>query len=259
MFRRGGLARIGAGIGLAAWLGGMLLAAPAAAETFPVATGPDYVPFADPKLPRGGLTTELVTAVFTEMGHQVKVNWYPWKRCEDETRQGRQLATFPYIRTPERERDFLYSEDLFAVREQLWVRSDANLDVAEVGDLAGKKLCQPAGYAPPAALRAMIEAKRLWRDEASDMEACFNLLKMRRVDVIATNEMNGRTMNDKVLGGTGRPALVLATNGHHLIIGRAHQRGAAIMAEFNAALLRLKADGRYAEVVRRHLGWAPAP
>lgn len=79
------------------------LARPAcAAEQFALVTGEDYPPFADPRLPGGGLATILVRQVVAALGATARVDFLPWRRGYEDTLRGRYDGTFPYVRTPER-------------------------------------------------------------------------------------------------------------------------------------------------------------
>ena len=84
--------------------------APAILE-IPLATG-EWEPYTAEKIEGQGAFTEIVSAVFKEMGQPVKYQFYPWKRAEAETLAGNVFAAFPYIVTDERKKDYEFSDPI---------------------------------------------------------------------------------------------------------------------------------------------------
>ena len=103
-------------------------------------TGDDYAPFTDRKLPGGGLLTQVVMAALAEQQQTATLDWRPWMRGFKMAQAAEYDGTFPYIRTPEREADFLYSEPLYRVQQHIFSRSDETYEPDQLSALPGKRL-----------------------------------------------------------------------------------------------------------------------
>ncbi len=60
----------------------LLGATPVWAEKITLVTG-EFPPYTSKTLEHRGFSTEIVSAVFQEMGKEVEYKFYPWRRCED--------------------------------------------------------------------------------------------------------------------------------------------------------------------------------
>ena len=95
----------------------LLLSGLASAAPVQLVTGDDYAPFTDRELPQGGMLTELVQQALLQAGHQPKLSWLPWKRGYQATLRGQFDVTFPYLKTAEREADYLFSAPLYEITQ----------------------------------------------------------------------------------------------------------------------------------------------
>lgn len=219
-----------------------------AAEPLAVVTGEDYPPFVDTRAPGGGLAVLLVRQVTGRMGLAVEIETAPWRRGYEETLRGRYDATFPYVRTPERERDFLYSDPLIQVRQAIFMATSRRFAYRGPADLKGRRACTPLGYAPPPALQAMIEAGEVERVTAASAATCPGLLAADRADFIIQDMRIGQALVAKA--GLARDVVVVSdppfgTQDIHFIVPRRRPDAAGLIARFNAALAQLRTNGDY--------------
>ena len=154
-----------------------------------ILTGTDYAPYADPKLPNGGVITALVSRVFQEMGHDVHIVFYPWKRAYQRVLDVKSDATFPYAKNAEREELFHYSRPINAINVRVFESQTRNKRFVTLDDMLDATYCQPLGYQTEPELVEMISRGVLTRFEATDMEACFNTLGLGRVDFVVANDL----------------------------------------------------------------------
>lgn len=82
----------------------------AGAETVSFAVG-EWEPYTGEKMAGNGLAYELVAASCNASGITVKSVWVPWKRAEAGVAEGVYFGTFPYQKTAERQKMYLYSGD----------------------------------------------------------------------------------------------------------------------------------------------------
>ena len=137
---------------------GVSLAAAPTPELVHGAVGPQYVPYSDPALPGGGLANELVQRAFALQNTRVDYAWLPWRRVENETAQGRYQLAWPFVRTPDRERQFLYSDPVYTVSTWVFARPQDPILTAAKADFSGRTLCRPEGYATSGEVEQALQA-----------------------------------------------------------------------------------------------------
>lgn len=232
-------------------------------------TGNDYAPYTGEDLPGGGLVTELVRQSFAVGGRRFDVRFLPWKRGYDGVVLGRFLATFPYVRTPEREREVLFSDPVVEVRQYVYLskRSAMEFHGGGIGgnsgggaDFRGRTVCQPAGYALPAELEEMVQLGRLTRHTPSDLGACVRMVAAGRADALVIDEYSGaasiaRAGLAEEIRVSEQPFAVVTL---HLVVGRATPGADAMVAAFNDGLKMLKQQGIYDRLLAAHTV-QPAP
>ncbi|AWJ84652.1 amino acid ABC transporter substrate-binding protein [Azospirillum sp. TSH58] len=222
-------------------------------------TGNDFAPFTGEDLPEGGLLTEIVRRAFDEVGLRYGVRFMPWRRGYDGVLAGKFLGTFPYVRTPDREMEMLFSDPLLEVRQLVYLSAHSGMVFRKPEDFRGRTVCAPVGYALPPELAALAAAGALTRESPADLPACVRMAASGRVDAFVIDEFTGRSAVAKaMMGDEIRVApLPYARAGQHLILSRSLPEAAAILAAFNAGLRKLKDGGAFEEILRRHLSAAP--
>ncbi|MDX5373134.1 MAG: transporter substrate-binding domain-containing protein [Pseudomonadaceae bacterium] len=220
-------------------------------------TGDQYPPFTGRSLPDGGMLTELVLRALQETGQQPQLAWQPWKRGYLATLRGQYDATFPYLPSPQREAEFLFSAPLYETTQKLFSRSE---DQLEADHLAGKRLCLPLGWQPPEPLLALLASGQLQRHEPQDLATCAKLVALGRDDFFVADDLLGQQAlrHAGVHSRLRQSQTTLARNRLHLIVPRNRPGAQALMDSFNAGLQRLRDDGTYAQIVQKHRAHALA-
>ncbi|WP_269531874.1 ABC transporter substrate-binding protein [Chitinimonas sp. BJYL2] len=223
------------------------------AEPLPLVTGNDYAPFADQKLPEGGMTVELVKAALKESKVEFAIHWQPWARGLHETRSGKFAATFPYLKTPEREQDFLYSRPIYAIEDWLFAKPNAGLDPNNLGSLEGKKICLPLGWAPAAKLVPMIKSGAIKQEQPKDISTCVRMVSAGRADFFVTDQFQGSA----AIAGTGvtnvtKSSYSVGSAALYLITSKSFSQGKSLIDAFNQGLAALKKSGEFDRIVAKH-------
>jgi polar amino acid transport system substrate-binding protein len=228
------------------------------AETLILVSGDDYVPYADSKLPGGGMATEIVTKAFARAKMSVQVQWRPWARGYLETKMGRFAATYPYAKSDKREADFLYSEPIIKVTAHAWTKpaNAGKYDFSRPASLEGSVLCQPLGYITPPKLAGLIDDGRIKKVSPPEMTTCVRLVIAGAADFLVTPQSNGEGTLQAV--GLPRDALTmdeaapLFETRLYLIASRVSPRSAATLASFNHGLELLHQSGDYDKIVKKY-------
>jgi polar amino acid transport system substrate-binding protein len=243
-----------------AFVAGAILAAslsPASAESVKLVTGNGYQPFADQSLPSGGLTTDLVRTAYERAGYEVSIQFLPWKRGAAMVRDGNADATFPYVKTDEREKVYTFSEPIFAIPISPAVSPENAGTINAFEDMKGKKTCRPVGWASASPeLNEAEKAGEITVQRPSAIESCFRLLEAGRVDFLVGEEPRLQADAEKALGSRDSIHIEDFTLGEtrlHLIFAKTSKETSDRVEAANKALRDLKASDVFQEIVDRHL------
>jgi polar amino acid transport system substrate-binding protein len=226
------------------------------AQPVTLVSGDDYKPYADSKLPDGGMTTELVKKALAEVKQDIKVDWLPWKRGLDETKDGKFAGTFPYLRTPEREKDFLYSDPIVKIQDFPFVKGGAKkFNFSKIETLAGSTICLPLGWAPTPKLVEMIKTKSIKVESPKDLSTCVKMVATNRADYFITDEAQGLAtlkVSGLAVDSVVMTDVPLADTTLYLIAGKDQPGSKALLASFNKGMEAIRKNGIYAKVVKAH-------
>jgi len=222
-------------------------------------TGNDFAPFTGDDLPNGGLVTDLVQQAFAAAGQTHDLRFVPWRRGYDGVVSGRFLATFPYVRSPERERDALFSDPVLENRQLVYLSVKPRMTFNRPSDFRGRVVCAPGGYALPPELDALFRQGALTRETPSNLGACVRMVAMGRADAFVINEHIGNAAvaqaeAQETVRAAEKPYAVVT---QHLIVGRSTPGAAGTIEAFNAGLKILRENGAYDETMTRHTAIAP--
>lgn len=222
-------------------------------------SGPDYAPYVSDELPEGGVVTEVVKRVFSEMGYHAELFFFPWNRGYQRVLNVQSDATFPYAWGADRAEQFLYSRAVNRVTIRVFMHRDAAFDFTEANDLEGLSYCQPLGYQTEPELRYMIEQKQLVRYEARDMDGCFEMLSAKRVDFVVSNDLVGWSAAQRAIGNAAEQTVVTADEpfraiSEYLIISKQHPQAEILIETFNIAYEALLEAGVLDGIWKSRLG-----
>ncbi|RVU38964.1 transporter substrate-binding domain-containing protein [Hwanghaeella grinnelliae] len=220
-----------------------------------LATGDDYPPFTDERLPYGGFATRVVMRAFQSAGVQVdSVIWRPWNRVGVLTQESQVDAAFPYIVTPERAEQYLFSKPIFRKIDSGWQWSGSGRRIVDLNDpkaVEGLTFCLPFDFAAPDSIRKLLLENRITLQRAADLVGCFSMLHVGRVDVT----LAGRDQAAESIAEIGVPrdeflrSNLTAEIEGRLIVSKDHPHGPEIIAAFNAGLERFEATTEYAKLM----------
>ena len=220
----------------------------ALAEPVSLVSGDDYAPYADRKLPEGGMTTEIVSKAFAAVKQEVKVAWLPWARGFDEAKNGTYAGTFPYLKNAERERDFLYSNLLIKLQDRAFVKAGnaGKFDFSKPESLAGTKICLPLGWATTPKLAEMLKSEKIKKESPKDISTCVKMVANDRADYFVSDEAQGLAALET--GGVPKGSVVmldavLADNSLFLIAGKSLPGSKDLIVSFNKGMEIIQKDG----------------
>lgn len=153
---------------------------------------------------------------------------------------------------------FHFSDPIVEVPLLLFARADASFSFESMADLAGLRLCQPAG-------QDAHDADQNGRSWSSDdtirietperPEVCFQMLMEGQVDAVTINALTGSS----TLAAMGLNKQVkafektLSQQTLQIAVPKVHWRGTTLIYRVNSGLTALRASGRYDQIVERHM------
>ncbi len=173
-------------------------------------SGPDYAPYVSNELPEGGVVAEVVKRVFSEMEYRPELYFFPWNRAYQRVLNVQSDATFPYAWGADRAELFRYSRPVNRITIRVFMRRDAAFEFTKADDFKGLSYCQPLGYQTEPELKALVDQKRLVRYEARDMDGCFQMLSVKRVSFVVSNDLVGWSSAQRVMGNSVEEIIITA-------------------------------------------------
>ncbi len=216
----------------------------------------EFLPYIDRSQPEGGYYPALISRVLAENGERAEFVYRPWMRAHLETRDGRFDGSFPYLRSEERERDFLYSDSLLEVDAYFFVRADAAWGAAPLEQVYGKRTCYLQDSLLPEPLQNALANHAFQIERVTDIAQCFRMLEAGRIDFVAAGSYNAwatirRLYGEKPVFKTVGPRLDRTSL--HLVWPRSNPLSESRREAFNAALKALKESGEVARLQQRLL------
>ncbi|MVW74005.1 substrate-binding periplasmic protein [Pseudomonas xionganensis] len=233
-----------------------LLCLPLQAASLRLVTGDDYAPFTGQDLPGGGMLTQVVEAALQAQSRPYNMHWRPWNRGYLKTLQGEFDATFPYIKTPQREQVYLYSAPLFIAEQHIFSRADDPIEIDDPASLQGRRLCYPLGWAPPKVLQDMLDQGLLTRHSPTGLKECVRLLLLGRDDFFISDRRLGDAALRLAAVDTSRlrrSERAISNSTLHLIVPRSHPYGPQLIETFDHGLRALQDSGRYQRLIDEYL------
>lgn len=237
---------------------GLLAASAPAAQGVQRMVSNEFPPFVGQNLPQQGFYPALVRQVLAEQGQKLELHFQPPARAHASVAAGEFDAAFPFLRTPARERELLFSEPLLQVRSFLFVRADST--ISGLADLGGLQSCHLRDSNQPEPVQRLVNAGSVSVVRVGQMVQCFEMMARGRVDFVALSDYGGWAAAQQSSAGLAafkRIGTPLALGSLHLVWPRQDARAPARAAAFNAALADLRRRGVVQQLERELLPALP--
>lgn len=225
-----------------------------AQESVVISSG-EWPPFFSNHLPGGGLGNRIVTEAFAEVGVTVDFDYLPWKRAYESADRGPAQGSSGWLKLPERERRFLFSDPIFHSARVFFHRKDSHFHWETPEDMKDYRIAVTLGSADEIDLESIMASGKGSMDIAISYEAGMKKLAAGRVDAYFCNVDVGRYILHKRVPEEMVRAITFDTKpfyeeDNHLIISRRLENAQELMTRFNEGLDRLRESGRYARIRR---------
>jgi polar amino acid transport system substrate-binding protein len=198
-----------------------------------------------------GLYFDIVTAVFDDMGVKYQVTAVPFKRALLHAYEGKGIVVGIY-KTKERSKKLDYSNSFYESKVVLFVPHKQDFPFSSMTDLTGKTIATKVGWSYGVEFdkaRARLDFQAI----DGEAEQNFRLVMTGRRDAFIDNHISGITTLRKMgiidkIQILPRPVNV----GSHYL-GVKKNTHSQLLKRFNQHLKKLKAEGRYEEILSHYL------
>lgn len=215
----------------------------------------EWFPYTSEKIVGSGYFSEIVTAVFNDMGFEVEYKFFPWKRCEELVKSGEAFATFPYIITDERQKIFTFSDPvanstgrLFYLKknfksEPIWT-DYKSLKKYSIGGTFGYWY------------EAEFKKTGLKVDYSPNDEVAIKKLYSGRVNMLAIDELVGweliKKLYPKEIDKFDVMDNPLNISELHLMISSSYANSSNLKDRFNISLSKIKKTPIYDKILKKY-------
>lgn len=212
-----------------------------------------WPPFVDPSAPGGGVCVEIVSAALKTQGYAFDMKSVPWARAIANVKDGKYDILPNTWMTEDRKTFLAYSEPYLTNDIKFIKRKGDPFEYSGLDSLAGKTVATIRGYGYG---DAFMKATHFTREESSKLILSIKKLVAGRVDLSIEDEIVARSVIAKEA-----PELMdkiefcktpLSSNKLYITSGLKNPRHAEIIAAFNKGLSAIKADGTFAEIMKRN-------
>lgn len=230
-------------------------ASTASAEVVRIATG-ELPPYATAEAADSGTALHIVRRAFALAGHEVRYQFMPWQRAQNETRAGLWDASAYWGANEERRRDFLLSNN---VMSEQWVfvhRRDKALTWRSLTDLKPYTLGVIKGYTYTPEFWSLARKGELRTDGTPDDLAGLRKLLLGRLDAMPMERgtacylLMSHFSPEEARQIDYHPRLLTDSFTTHVIFPRDKLRSPQLLEDFNRGLKQLQASGEYQRLLR---------
>ncbi len=215
----------------------------------------EWLPYCSEHVEGYGFVTEIVTAAFEEAGIEIEYKFYPWLRGEEYVKDGDGYAAFPYVMSEKRKQIFDFSDPIFKSTQRFFYMKDritSDVTWEEYEDLKPYELGGTLGYW----YKPVFEAAGLDVDYCASEENGFRKLYHGRFELFAADVAPAWVIINRLYPDEadrfGMTEQVLKSDDFRLMISRTYPHAASITEQFNAALKRIKDNGTYSAILKKH-------
>ncbi len=232
---------------------------PAPASSEVILTTGDWPPYVFETGNDKGPMVDIVMAAFKEVGITPKIVFYPWKRAEDEVRQGKAFAAFPYAITPARQEEFDFSEPMYVVKAKFFYNKKyhaAGVPFDKLEDLRNYKIGGLLGswYEPN------FKDAGLQMEYVDSMDKNIQKLALGRIDLTVDEENTNWYLIRKLFPNEADQFATLekpleqpgVVNDLSLMVSRSYPNSAELLKQFNTGLAAIRANGTFKQILEKY-------
>jgi len=222
-------------------------------ETIELSVG-EWPPFITKNSKTYGFAGEVVIAAFKEVGIDVKLKFYPWKRSRFMVVQGSSLGSFPWTELDDRKNFAYFSAPIFVSKQVLFYRTD-NIEALKYDKLVELKKYKVGGVRKYWYEKLYTETG-LNVDWGHDPETNMKKLFHKRIDLYCEDEVVGWGILKKFYPKDYRKFATdtkpLKQAAQRIMFSKKHPKAKDMLDKFNKGLKSLKEKGTYKKIAEKN-------
>lgn len=222
-------------------------------NTIVLTTG-EWAPYTGESLENSGFFTEVVTAVFKEMGKTPKYQFYPWERAEKAVGTGEAWGAFPYSPNEERVKTYAFSDNVVYSTTYFFYykpHMDA-IKWEKLDDLKSYVVGTVTGYYH----EPLFAEAKLNTDSSADEASGVKKLQAGRIDLFPMNDLVGWALIKELfpneVDNFGVLEKPLDQTELSMMVLKSDENALKLLDEFNAALQKIKDNGVYDQILTKY-------
>jgi polar amino acid transport system substrate-binding protein len=223
-----------------------------AGETLKIATS-HWSPYVDKKLPNNGLAMDIMSTVFKKAGYKLDVSYEKWSR----TLEGAQIGIYDAVATAwysdKRATSFAYTDAYLNNELKFLVRSDSTMKFTRYDDLQDRLIGVVKDYAYGG---DFMKARNFMRFQANQNFQNIDLVFKKRIDAAIADERVFIYKINSIMPNSKSQFKILpipvSVNGLHVAVSKSNPNYRKIVSAFNRTLAKLKENGSYLQIIKRH-------
>lgn len=202
----------------------------------------------DPDHP--GIDVEVMTAVFNDIGVNVELTIYPWKRAISSTKSGEMDAILDIFDTPERREWLWFHQTPISVNQSaLFCKGCDASDVITEEEMGSKSLIVNLGYK----YTKYVDNPSVTKFEVSSFEQGFHMLDLDRADYYLVNRTVGLYTVSQMGMSDIRPLDMGIEDPSPSFLGFAKKDALKpLVDKFDQALVRFKGSTEYRNILIKY-------
>lgn len=230
-------------------------------------TNGSWPPYLGPSLSQGGTLTQIVTEAFALGGYQARYIYLPWNRSYVMAQRGTYDGTIGWAATPEREKDFYFTQPVITVHKVFFHLKSFNFTWHNMHDLKGLRVGATTHYTYGPDFDRAVQDGEIKVDYVTADRLNIVKLLAGRIDVFPMSLAVGEYWIHHLLSPsqaaliTYNPKPITTTHIAVAISRRlSPKRAHALVKAFNMGLAKMKADGQLEKLaLAPALIYNPAP
>lgn len=212
----------------------------------------EWPPFYGADLADNGFVSEIIREAMDRQGYAITVEFLPWKRALASAKSGKHDGLYTVWYREEREEWFLFSEPLPANELVFFKRKDTPITSSSYADLTDYTIGVVRGYAPPPG----FEEAQLRTAPSNDDTENLRKLAKGRVDLVLVDKIVAQhIINTELSDLAGELDWIdppVHSDIQYLVISKAAENSDVLLADFNAGLAEMTADGTLKSIMSKH-------
>ena len=212
-----------------------------------------WKPYVDDSSPSQGLATEIITTALKSKGYQPSLQIETWDRALEGLEIGIYQSVGALWKTPQRQKSLLFSLPYLENNIHFIKKKTTALDYHSLNDLKGYVIGMTKNYAYD---ESFDTAKNLIKIPQNHIIQNLLRLQQNQIDLtLGDKRAINYQLKQFMVNSINDFEFVeppLSTKGLYFAVHRNTANAQKIISDFNAAIKAMKADGRYAAILKKY-------